>query len=281
MLDYKRYLKSLSSTGILALTCPHCGASTKSAEGRGSFCNFCEQYINVSDEEVQKEMSAEIAFTEIHAATREEKWDAAQKKITTLLQGSTDPRLFYISALFYLYLSDVKYRERDYTLHGFMEQNANNITASLDLTSKCKECFYRSVRLVKNDLDRNELDSNALIDAGFAFTKFMSEIKLHRFVDARKTLKMLHGPSVQSLLADYADMVYQVETNGKDVEASLEKMLSAMDINSFYYLAKALAKQKKLDEAEQVLNLLKDKANISMARELMNRIKSAQEASKM
>lgn len=276
MLEYKRYLQDINTVSVLDLTCPHCGATTKSAGGNDAFCNFCEQHIVVPESEIEKEKGAEIAFMEIHSAVAGNDWQGAVQKAEQLLKGSSDPRIFYLSALLYESFSNLKFHTKDYNRLGFMEENAVNIRESLDLTFKWKEYFFKTIRLVNDEIKKNSGAEESLV-----FIKFMSEIKLKKFVDAARTLKALGGAGVEDRANDYAKMVYNVEADTKEAEASLRKQLARNEVNAFYYLAKHLAKQKRLDEANALLRKLNERANIFMAQELLNKVVSAQEASKM
>src|SRR5271157_5478974 len=155
MFNYIKYLDVLAHTRLLELTCPHCGSETKFIGGKDAFCNFCERYISAPDANFQKASGLEMPFTEVHSLIKQEQWYVAAKKVETLLKQNADPLLLYNSALFYLCFSTKKYYERDYGLHGFMEQNAKNIRESLDLTSKWKEYFFKPIRRINNEIKSN------------------------------------------------------------------------------------------------------------------------------
>jgi uncharacterized Zn finger protein (UPF0148 family) len=274
MLNYKKYIDAIKKAEIFELTCPNCGALTRYTKGKSVFCNFCEQYINISEAEIANETGVEIQFAEVSAAIREGAYEEAEKKAALLSKGKKDPELMYLSALAYLCISDAAYHETDYNLRGFMEQNSDNIRRGLDLTSKWKEYFYKAIKIVKYEIGRD-----VAVDGSLLFVKFMSEIRLKRFVDAEKTLKLLHGSGIQSDLSEYADMVYNVEAGRPVAERVLPNLLSKGEMNSFYYLAKHLAMQSRLDEAETVAKWLNRITNMCMAKELSRKIESTQKAS--
>jgi hypothetical protein len=276
MLDYKKYMAKLASTGLSELTCPHCGSPTISTKGKNAFCNFCEQYTSASESEFNKEVGTEVAFAEVSVQTLAGNRDEAEKKVAALLKGSRDASIIYVSGLFYFYFSDFKYKNRDYGLSGFMEANSDDVRASLDLTSKWKECFFKVRRLVKF-----ELSNDVRIDGSYILMKFMCEIKLGRLVEAGKTLKAMRNSNPQDIAAEYADMVYTVRKNDKSAESILEKMLDKGEINAFYYLAEHLAKQHRLDDAENVVKWLNSFTKMFMAQELQMKIESSQYASQV
>jgi tetratricopeptide (TPR) repeat protein len=275
VLDDKKYLGQLMSMKLAAQTCPHCGSQTHST-GKNSFCNFCEQYIDIVAGENQGDRNSQVAFASVQVPMQAGRYNEAIKNAEILIKNNSDPRQLYLLAQFYLSTSGVKYRNRDYSLPGFMEANAQNIGSALDLTMKWKECYFKTVKIIGN-----ELKNNIQVDSDLIFIKFMSEIRLQQLIDAANTLRMLQSMDKRGMLAEYALLVYSVEKNAKQAEASLGKALANEDANAFYYLAKYIARQKKLDDAEKILQKLSESTEIFMAHDLLSKVRSTQEASKM
>ncbi len=276
MLDVHRYLVSLGKSKFTTTICPHCGAETRASSRNDAFCNFCEQYLNIADAEIQKEKGAENVFMQLHSWQADNSLDASVQAIQKLLQANNSPMTFYISALFYRQFSDSRYHDKNYALPGFMEANATNIRSSLDLTSKWKECLFKALKILNDDLA-----ADPKLEDGFLFVKFMSEIRLNLHSEAAGTLKMLEQRASQLPYADYSRMVYGVETNQKNSEASLGALLARGEPNAFYYLAKHLAKEKKLAEASKILLQLDSKASILMTKDLLNKVMDAQDAASL
>ena len=270
VLDGKSYLRLLASYRPVARRCPHCSASMLSASGRASFCNFCEQYVDVSATEAQ------TPFVAVRSQIDANDWDAALKSAEQMMKGNADPEQLYVLGVFYLNLSTIRFQSRDYNLMGFMEANANSIRSSLDLTMRWKECFFKVIKLVGD-----ELKASIQADPALVFIKFMSEIRLQRFVDAAITLRTLQSLDKRGVLSEYALLVYSAEKNTKQAEASISVMLAKGEINAYYYLAKYLAKHNKRDEAIAILQRLSQYARVSMSQQLLYRIMLTQEASKM
>lgn len=274
MLNYKKYIGGIKKTEVLDINCPHCGMPTRSLKGTSVFCNFCEQYINISEAEIVKETGADLPFSEVSDAISSGRFEEAEKKLALFKKGKANPLLMYLSGLSYICLSDAKYYDTDYRLRGFMEQNSANIRKGLDLTSNWKECFYNAIKIVKYGIERD-----VTIDGPMLFIKFMSEIRLKRFVDAEKTLTLLRGSGAKSELTAYADMVYNVEAHRPVAEQVLEGMLPTGELNSFYYVAKHLAQEGKLEEAALVLKWLNGMTVMFLADALSIRIESTMKAS--
>jgi len=271
VLDWKKYMALLASSNPVAQRCTHCGATTFSFSGRPSFCNFCEQYV-----EANAATEAQTPFASVRSSIDSNDTDSALKSAEQLMKGNKDPEQLYLLGVFYLNLSTAMFQNRNYNLKGFMEANASNIRSSLDLTMRWKECFFKVIRIVDS-----ELQANMQIDPALVLLKFMCEIRLKRLVDASIALKELQTLDKRGFLSEYALLVYSVEKGAKEAETSLQKALGAKEVNAFYYLAKYLAKNNKLNEAEQVLLKLGQIGRVSMSDELLYRIRLAQEASKM
>lgn len=269
MLDGRKYLKLLASYRPVAQKCPYCGTSTLSASGRPSFCNFCEQFAGV-------QAGASSPFEAIKAQLDANSTEAALKSADQLMKGNMDPEQLYLLGVFYLNLSTIEFQSKDYNQMGFMEPNADNIRASLDLTMKWKECFFKVIRIVGG-----ELQGNIQVDPTMVLMKFMSEIRLQRYVDAATTLRTLQSLDKRGTYSEYALLVYSVEKDTKQAQASLLAALGSGEMNAYYYLAKYLAKQGKLKEAESLLSTLSTSVEVSMSRELLYRIRLTEEASKM
>ncbi|MDE1873557.1 MAG: hypothetical protein KGI04_00340 [Candidatus Micrarchaeota archaeon] len=270
MLDGKKYLRLLVGYRPVSQKCPHCNSSTLSASGHASFCNFCEQYAG------EGAAAAQTPFAAVRSSIDANDLDSALKGADQMMKGNKDPEQLYLLGVFYLNLSVIRFQGKDYNLMGFMEPNADSIRASLDLTMRWKECFFKVIKIVGD-----ELAANLQVDPSLVFARFMSEIRLGRIVDASVTLGTLRNLDKQGTLSAYALLVYSVEKDTKQAEASLAKSLAASEINSYYYLAKYLAKHGKLSEAEPLLSKLNQMANVSMSRELLYRIRLTEEASKV
>jgi uncharacterized Zn finger protein (UPF0148 family) len=276
MLDYRKYIEKIKRSSLAEVTCPHCGSGTITIAGQYTFCNFCEQHTGVTESEFHKQVETEMAFAEARSQILAGRTADAEKKVADLLKATSDPKVIYLSGVFYLYLSNLKYGTRNYELPGFMEENAENVSAAMDFTSKWKGCFYNTMKIMNA-----ELFNAVMLDTSFLLIKFLSEVNLGKMAYAEKTLKSMRAPNAEDPVSEYANMVYAVDSNGKDAEIRLERLLDKGEINSFYYLAKYFAKQHLLDDADAVLKWLNGFANIFMAQELQRKIESSRSASEI
>jgi len=265
--EFNAYLKKLASAKPAALTCPQCGARTISTSGNDTFCNFCEQYVNAGE-------GAEILFASVHAGIKAGDWEGSTKKVEQLLKTNTEPRLLYLSAVFYDYFSDIRYNDRNYNLQGFMEANAENIGKGVELASLSKNCFYKALKLTDTIIK-----GNSILDPNIFLIKFLSEMRLGMAVDAMRTLSRIKFNFSQSPITRYANLVYGVETNSKEAEALLSDSITRGQMNAFYYLAKYLAKRDQIDEAYVLLQKFNKMVESPIARELTIQVISARNAS--
>ncbi len=179
--------------------------------------------------------------------------DEAESEIENACKATKNPYSLYVLGMLYKYLSDFSYFSVDYTLKGFMPENAENKEKSLALEAKKKECFYKALQAIEM---APEPKSGLLV-----FLKFLILSKLERFAEASQVLSALSQKDKD--LYDYASMVFAVETNSKQAKAALEKQLLSGNRNAVYYSAKYLAKNGKSDDAKELINSAK-KIGISL-----------------
>ena len=272
MISHKKYLRALRNAKFSELRCTHCSAETRSPNGKKGICNFCEQTVGAEAPGLRVRGGFEEEFQRMHAESAKGLGRDDFTGLEKLLETNSNPEAFYVSALFYLFSSDLAYRSRNYALPGFMEENYANIQGSMDLTSKCKECFYAAAA---GSAPSGAQSGEAL------YIKFLSEVKLNRLADASTTLGRLAATNGKDPLLDYASMAYGVRARTKDAEARLAKALKTEEPNAFYYLAEHLARNGRLAAASEVLVQLGQKADVRMSAHLLSTIREVQDASRM
>lgn len=274
MADFKKYLKSFEKARLSDMVCRYCWSKTKSATGVDAICNFCEQYVSTSSS--LRNAAAEPIFFKLQEAMKSDPASADLGALDGLLKVNSDPRVFYVSGIFHKRISDSLYRSRDYNIPGFMEANSEKIGSSLAHAAKSKEMFYKAIAAAGDREIATGDDAEELL-----FIKFMSRIGLGRIADASKVLSQLRVIAKRKKVLDYAEMVLSVESGAADADAKLDALLSGDEVNALYYLAKHLARGKKLGEALSVLDALGKRATLPMALQLENTIKDVQEASRV
>jgi endogenous inhibitor of DNA gyrase (YacG/DUF329 family) len=276
MLNAAKYAKALDKYARKSVECPHCGMQTAVSDNAYSFCNFCEQRIDLGKSIPEHEKKARDAFAPVASGFKANDTDAALAAADRLLKGNTDPEQLYLLGLFYSAASWAKYNDRDYALRGFMEPNAARIRSGLELSAKAKECFYKAIKLA-GDAQAD----NAAADGQLLFIRFMGCMRLRRKADAMRALQELRRADRQNALIGYAYAVYAVETGARNADKALIDMLEGGEPNSFYYLARYLALRKRLKEAAALLERLESVASLPAARELAYGIRQAQQAAEV
>ena len=139
----------LQSVKLRQLLCNHCGAQVYSANGKDAICSFCEQYSSISDASFRGGADAEATFVHTQYLLKNGSYSTARDE--KLLKGSSDPPLFYTSAIFLSYFSDLAYYSTDYTSADLADRNSENIEAGIELATKAKECLYSAIALINKD----------------------------------------------------------------------------------------------------------------------------------
>ncbi len=272
-MNFFNYIKAFENVQLAQVICRYCGSIAYSYDGKEAICHFCENHADadksqaLNDPVLSKKLNVQLSMGKSD-------WEGAAKAADALATASADPYMLFFGASIYRAYSDYKYYDRDYNLMGYMEQNSANVYASLDFTSKSKEYFYKAIKTIDSQ-------PQVASDASLQYTKFISLMRLGRVSESYNALAKLREIAATGLLTDYAGMVYSVEMDSKDVEHRLNGPLAAGHPNAFYYLARRMIKQKKLDDAERVLEMLQKKVSMPMAFYLLGRVRNVKEQTKL
>lgn len=268
-MEYSGYLRLLSGKSHSMTRCQYCGSFVALGGRKEGFCQFCEGYVHS-----RTHKSGDLSkLSQIQDLLDSNKTADARAGLDALTSQSSDPILLFGAAHIYGYLSSYKYHDLDYNRKGFMEENSANVYSSLDLTSKSKEMFYKSIRLI-NDQTKDATGSEPL------YLNFVSYIKLKRLFDAGRSLVLLksHGHDVAR---EYAEMVYAVESGRKEGKESAIGLIGRGNINAIYYLARCYVKEKKLKEAKSILEKMTGKVRMPDAVFLLHKIDRLLEETKL
>ncbi|MCL4365072.1 MAG: hypothetical protein M1569_01955 [Candidatus Marsarchaeota archaeon] len=279
-MDVSGYLKMIEGITKSNLLCRCCGSALYVLPGaQESICSFCESYVNANDINiVHSNREIENNLLKMQENAVEGRWqDGAE--YADALATTNDLHFMFGVANFYRFYSDRVYSDVDYNLSGFMYSNAEkrsdelhkNKNNAMALISKSKEYLFKSIKLINDTPNPSE----SLLLMGF-----MSNIKLKRYVHAKKALGSLNAPSIGEIPQSYANMVFNVETNTKTAEKFISSSISLGIQNSFYYLSRHLAKNGYLVKAESVLKRLIEKTGMHEAVSFMDSLNDVIDASK-
>lgn len=273
-MDLSKIMSGYASAKFTGISCGFCGAQTSIASGSNDcFCTYCESYLASS-----ASMQGDPSLRAVHLMASQNRIDDAAKALDAISPGSDPVRLYAISSI-YSALSDLRYADVNYSLPGFMYQNADNRNDeynknpnnSMRLLSKSKEMLFDAIYLINNQLKSN--------DTTMLYLEFMCETRLDRHAKAYKVLdRML---TTGGVAADYAAMVYAVEANEKDADQLLGNMLKKKELAPLYYLSRHLIASKDLEQAEMVLRFLQERVRMPSAWRLLRKIEAVNEATRL
>ncbi len=210
------------------MICPVCGSETPAINGKG-ICAVCENAISMPKNELEGK-DAELA--EMLAYYRDKlpsPYDAIEA-YNAILEKYPSSRYIYMQGLNYIKASNSEIESIDYSLSGFMEENAAHNDKAIESYTKARESFANALASVDEAIDS--------IYAGF-----LSALKLK---DAKQAKLLLDRLSADSYIYSYASVIFDSFTGNFDgVISKAEKMMDSKDypITLFYYIALALFKK--------------------------------------
>jgi len=260
-MQYLNYIKQMSKGNVNEATCSYCGYKQ---ELNSYFCTFCEIGKDVAKTSTI-DTTTLAQLTEVHNAIIAEDLEKAEEKLDALGLKAANPYLLYVIGVLFKQISDIAYFGVDYTLKGFMPENAETREKSLRMEAKSKEFFYKAIYAAEAVPEPKE--------GQLLFIEFLSYLHLDYFPEAKNLLDKI--PESNKKMKEYAEMAYAAETNSKQAEKAIEAMLKENEPNAFYYLAKYLAKNQKANEAERVLKEIEKVAKLPIAYRLKKNIEFA------
>ncbi len=246
--------------------CPYCGAFSMGVLPDETVCNFCESYFQKS--KVSADGTKNMATLNAEAIKGETK--AIDSFADETKSKAPNPLVFYGIGTLYWAASSSKYAGLNYALEDFMEQNSDNIRASLDLASKSKEYFYKALDVIQH-VDHAE-DITSLV-----YTDILCNIKLGRMFQAHGALEQLNKIQTGGLARSYANMAYAVNAKSPDSIQFIRPLLNAGEPGAAYYAARMLAQKKEFDDAITILEALSTSINMPMSGYLLRSIKGFKE----
>lgn len=272
LFEINKQLNAFKAIPFKTLTCGYCESPVLSPTKDSAFCQFCGAYTeDAKTQEKPEDTAFHNGLAKIQSSIRGGALGDAKALSSTLFTKLTDPEKLFCGGNIYLFLSDQTYSSKDYAITGFMEKNSANVYESLDLTSKSKEFFYKTLWLIDASKPE-EANERAL------FIAFLCCIYLKQHKKAKRHLDLLGSREKPTLIRRYADMIYSVETGSQNAKALIESLLGQKEVNTFFYMGKYLAKSKKLTEAEALLAAITSICKHPQAEELLNKIRNTEQA---
>ena len=225
--------------------CPYCGNIFYSYLQNGSICPFCKLYTDRSE----NELSDDALFKQLNTANS----NIAQIKyydlssIESNVIAKRDPAYTYALAILYMKNSDIKHKEKNYSLGGFMEDNSKNEEMSHALYAKAKALLYDVIDACKK---------NESVNPELYYIEFLSEINLNRIYYAYKALEQIRKNEKNQHIVEYAEALYSLKTNNKNAVELANKLIKSGEPAINFDLAEFYARNGKLKEAKKILQTL-------------------------
>jgi len=225
--------------------CPYCGNIFYSYLQNGSICPFCKLYTDRSE----KELADDAIFKQLNAANNNiaqmKYYDLSTIESSVIAKG--DPAYTYALAILYMKNSDIKHKEKNYSLGGFMEDNSKNEEVSHALYAKAKALLYDVIFACKK---------NESINQELYYIEFLSEINLNRIYYAYKALEQIRKNEKNQHIVGYAEALYALKTNSKNAVELANKLIKGGEPAINFELAEFYARNGKLKEAKKILQTL-------------------------
>ncbi len=266
-MDIKKYTP-LMDRQMHTFACEYCGNEFNSYNSQASACPFCGIYSEKSSAEFSEDEAFNSAKALNSAIIQGSEYDL-EKSASKILSLKNIPQQIYSLAILYKRSSELEHSTKNYDIPGFMEENSEHEEKAIDLFSKAKGLLYDAIFACNRALA-------TAANAEIYYVKFLAEIELENMHDAKGTLELLAKTSPRKEMLDYASMLYAIKMNQKDTIEHINSVIGNGDITGFYYLAKYLAANGKLEESKHILENLLNKENILVARLLIDKIKKAQ-----
>ena len=260
---YIASLESLRKTASI-VECNNCGSKTLT-NGTVSICNFCELAVMSSmDYSVNAELFKSISILIDKGMIAE-----ALSSLNNFSKSASDPISVYVTGVFYEFISNYMYNNINYSRAGFMEENSLNIYASLDMISKAKEQFFKTLSLISSSTSK---------ESDIFYLEFITNIKLKRSFNAKMSLKELNSHKTGETYNAYSNMVYAVTSRNKNAELFINPVIKRGEVNVFYYISKYFAENKKIEDSILLLSELIKAARMPMAFYFLKKVKNVHAA---
>ncbi len=261
-----KYVTSLEklSKNASVVECNNCGSKTLT-NGSVSICNFCELAVMPN---MDYNINAEV-FKSISTLIDKKMIAEALSSLNDLSKSISDPISVYVIGVFYEFISNYKYNDINYSRPGFMEENSSNIYSSLDMISKAKEQFFKTLSLISKSTSKG---------SDTIYLEFITNVKLKRSFNAKMSLEELNSHKTGETYNAYSNMIYAMISKNKNVELFINPVLKRGEVNVFYYISKYFAENKKIEDSILLLSELIAVARMPMAFYLLKKVKNVHAA---
>ncbi|MDE1857348.1 MAG: hypothetical protein KGH98_04720 [Candidatus Micrarchaeota archaeon] len=235
------------------LVCINCGVETPS-HINPTFCPNCESAISIDRATLTKNDPERIAALDaINAGVASGDFESAAASYDRMITKNPEPGLVYASGILHIKWSNHVLNAIDYGQPGYMESNSATIDLSNAIASRSRSKFTHVVETYK--LDQSHQDS-----LSYAYTVFLSQIKLGNYQNAKSTAARI--PKMGSAeVSDYSGAVLDAHTGRYDsVLKYTDSLVAAGKLypNAAFYAALAMFNKRMDRDALQLATSLRD-----------------------
>ncbi len=257
------YVKFLEGNPSRVLRCAYCGEEVKAYDSE-AICQFCGMPANLADEELKTESNVYDLLLKMQEALRNGNYASVISYSEEMLNSEKNAENYFSAGIFCSAASDYLYSKVDYNIYGYMEDNAANKAKAKEFTTKAKQYFYAALKMC---------DSSPSNNFEYTYLKFVIQLKMKRFADAKKSLDAVNKSNGTKLAKDYANLAFYVEDGMlNDAKAYLKKMPKYKDVAISYYVAKLNAKSGNIGQAKRMLEKIVNSVQMPKAQKLLGEI---------
>ncbi|MEM3638762.1 MAG: hypothetical protein QXW90_02020 [Candidatus Micrarchaeaceae archaeon] len=232
-IEVKKALRLLGSQQKASLVCPYCGSEVQSYTEGVAICNLCEMPVGTDSTAPLDNPQLKEILVARASAIFSGQWETALE-ISSQLEGHSELPILYGNAIFYACYSEYLYNKTNYTLGGFMEENATNKELSNAMYMKSKDFLFKALNRLNakaGQLAGDELYMNALIS-----------IKLGKRAVAAREIDELSKLNYAQIAIDYLKLLLSMSSNNiRESEILINKLINAGETNSIYLASKLLS----------------------------------------
>ncbi len=246
--DYNGFVKILGT--LERIPCPYCGNDTLTMNKNDYWiCSHCECPIYGPSLPENAQGGEAAAISNINSMIERGDYQSAVTEYDKLIKDHGTAAHWYRYGMLYVEYSNAEVSAIKYDRKGFMEENSEHREKAGALLSKAKLLLYKALRVCQNSFDQEVADPQT------AFIYVMASTKLGDPRGIKKGLAILMNMK-SDMLIEYGGMMLSVTlADHNNVILHADKILTQdlFSVNALYYMAWALFKKGKANDAMKIL----------------------------
>lgn len=250
--------------------CMYCGLETP-ALGDMAICSNCENIVYMNRSSLAKREQDLISkLDSINESINKSDFHVAISTYDKIVSERLEPTFLYAEALLYIKYSNYEISQISYDKPGFMDENTKRRDSATKQASTAKKFLEKAIFMARTEIAAGNASLNTV------YALFLAQRKIGNMRGAREAMELLDRLG-KEFITGYVSMVYETEMKNFDKAiAHAESLVGQNDfsINAFYYIAYALFKKGKRNDAKILLETLKPSIASRNVEALINDIDS-------